>query len=113
METQTDHEPGDTALAQPASTVDDLLPDELHLPFGRFLGELVDIEAQVSDLPDVQALSIEQIRVDLPVEMRLEVGSDGRLQVLGSPPTQRTETTILPVFHRLVLRVVRDATNDG
>jgi hypothetical protein len=110
METTQHLAPAGTA---PAPTVDELLPDELHLPFSLLVGDLTDIEGQVSDLPEVMAMCIEQISLQLPVELLVEMAPDGRLQVLGSPPTQRTETTILPVFHRLVMRVVRDGSDDG
>ncbi len=82
------------------------------MPFGRLLSEVADIEEQLSSLPEAEALRIEQIRLDLPLEIRVQIDADGGLQVLGSPPTQRTETTILPVFHRLTLRVERDGTAD-
>lgn len=103
-----DPEPVHTDSSPDNPAVDDLLSDQLHLPFSRLLGELTDIEGQVSELPEIQALLIERVGLDLPVEILVELDEHGFLQILGSPPTQRTETTILPVFHRLALTVERD-----
>jgi len=108
-----DHQPTDTTPSPAATDIDDLLPDELHLPFSRLLAELVDLEEHLSSLPEVKASSVEQIRLDLPLEFLVQSDADGKLRVLGSPPTQRTETTILPVFHRMVIRVTRDGAEDG
>lgn len=52
----------------------------------------------------------ETIRVDLPVELELESRGEAGLAIGMSPPTQRTETTVLPVFHRLTLHIVRDGS---
>jgi hypothetical protein len=113
VEKQMDPQPTDTTPAQPVTGIDDLLPDELHLPFAHLLSELADVEEHVRSLDEAEALSIEQIRLDLPVEFLVQVDSNGKLRVLGSPPTQRTETTFLPVFHRMVLCVTRDGADDG
>ena len=44
----------------------------------------------------------------MPVENGVTVDDDGKVTLHGSPPTQLTETTILPVFHQMKLKVVRD-----
>lgn len=82
--------------------------DDPLMPVAQFLGELSGIDGSLEDDFQVQGMSITALQLDLPVELRVEIDAAGRLQVLGCPPTQRTETTILPVFHRMKLHMVRD-----
>ena len=56
-------------------------------------------------------MTIEQLQVDMPIELRVSVAEDDTVTLHGSAPTQRVATTILPVFHRLKLRVVREDTS--
>lgn len=53
-------------------------------------------------------VELESLRLDLPVELHVEVGSDGRPRVGVAPPTQTTETSIMPVFHRMKIAIERD-----
>jgi len=73
-------------------------------PLGRFVADLLMIEA---DMPGQGAL-VEQLTVEMPVEIDLLAGGGTVLACGASPPTQRIETSILPVFHRL--RVTLAAT---
>lgn len=59
-------------------------------------------------MPQDEGTMVERIVVAFPME--LEVDTDGGAVVrLGSaPPTQYTETTVMPVFHQLRLTFTRD-----
>lgn len=51
---------------------------------------------------------VERIVVAFPMELDVET-DDGAVMRLGSaPPTQYTETTVMPVFHQLRLTFTRD-----
>lgn len=56
------------------------------------------IEEGISDTNGVMAVT--RIGIDIPFEMQLVEG-EAELRLHGSAPTQHTETTVLPVWHRL------------
>lgn len=60
-------------------------------------------ESELLGYPAVRSLSL-----DLPVELSVGRGPDGRLTVLASPPTQRIATSFLPVFHRMRVHIQRE-----
>jgi hypothetical protein len=79
--------------------------DEFRFPS---LAELVEEFAAFADgdAGDEGGL-VESIRLELPVELWVEPGADGRVEVGITAPTQRTETSYLPVFHRFTLTLER------
>ncbi|MDJ0702775.1 MAG: hypothetical protein QNJ46_05795 [Leptolyngbyaceae cyanobacterium MO_188.B28] len=78
------------------------------LPWADLIHALTDYEKQRVDPETGQVLTVEQIKVDMPIELRVEVDESGQVKLKGSAPTQRTETTLLPVFHQLQLHIVED-----
>jgi hypothetical protein len=83
--------------------------DDLSLPFHQLIWELVDTEMAIADPTSGMVQIVEQVEIDMPVEIRVEVNEQGQVRLTGSPPTQRTETTILPVFHQMKLRISQEA----
>ncbi len=72
------------------------------------LANLVEALVAVEPGADATGFEIASIMVDLPVEVQLG-GEGDMVSALGvSPPTQRIETTILPVFHRLRVTLAAD-----
>jgi hypothetical protein len=94
-----------TELPFEAGTPENQWSDQLP-PFAELVAGLAEV-----DVPDEQerampAAELEEIRLTLSIE--LEVREDGgRTRVTGSTPTQWTETTVLPAFHRLSMRITR------
>jgi hypothetical protein len=82
--------------------------DDILMPFANFVQDLADHSLQVADPISGQALTVDTIKLNLPIEIRVEVDDAEIVSLKGSPPTQRTETTILPVFHQMQLRIVLD-----
>lgn len=82
--------------------------DSLLMPFSQLIHDLVDYNKNLEDPLSGQVMTVEQVKLNMPVEINIAVDDQGKVTLNGSPPTQRTETTILPVFHQLKLRVVRD-----
>ena len=75
-------------------------------PFAELVAGLSDIDVPDDDDSALSAAELEQIRLTLSIE--LEVREDGgRTRVTGSTPTQWTETTVLPAFHKLSMRITR------
>jgi hypothetical protein len=82
----------------------------LLLPFSQVINQLADYEMYIEDPVFGQSLSVESIKIDMPVEIRVDVDDNGKVTLRGSAPTQRTETTILPVFHRVKIEICQDNT---
>ncbi len=72
-------------------------------PLGRFVASLLALDADNNDAAHITALTI-----TMPVEFDIFTPG-GRVLALGAaPPTQRIETSVLPVFHRLSVTLVAD-----
>lgn len=70
----------------------------------EFLAELAG--AVIVD-PDSEAegtISVSEIKIDLPIELNL-LEELGAWQLDAAPPTQKVETTVMPVWHRVRLTV--------
>ena len=67
----------------------------------------VDEEADPDDDQVVDSMDIDEITLTLAIELEVRDADTERPRVTGSTPTQWTETTVLPVFHRLSMRVAR------
>jgi hypothetical protein len=83
------------------------------MTFHELIEDLVSTEMAIADPMTGMAQIIEQVDVEMPIELRVEVDEMGQVTLMGSPPTQRTETTILPVFHQMRLRICRDSEEDS
>lgn len=81
--------------------------------FDKDLRPLSEVVLGLVDWRDEQGAPIPAVlkdaRLELPIELAVRIDEGGEVRVEGSPPRQQTETTILPVFHRLKLRVMLDA----
>jgi hypothetical protein len=75
-------------------------------PVSELVGGLADVIGQVGGPEQGMALTVEQLRVQLPVELMVESCSDGTLSVLATAP-ERTGTSFAPTLHNLSIRVVR------
>jgi hypothetical protein len=82
---------------------------DLLMTFHELIEDLVSTEMAIADPTTGMVQIIDQVDVEMPIEMRVEVNEAGQVTLMGSPPTQRTETTVLPVFHQMRIRVCRDS----
>jgi len=53
-------------------------------------------------------MTVHEVALDLPLELDVDTLGDGSLRLGASPPTQIVETSVMPVFHRLVVRIVAE-----
>lgn len=92
--------------------------DDLLMPLHDLVVTLCE-GARADDREMDGAMIITALSLDLPIELRAKWGDDQRLQILASPPTQRINTTFLPIFHRLRVRITSNTEiysrpdNDG
>lgn len=80
----------------------------LLMPFAQLVEELTNYEKQQVNHKTGLVMTIEQLTVDMPIELKVTVNNDGKVNIKGSPPTQLVKTTVMPVFHQMRLRIVKD-----
>jgi hypothetical protein len=80
----------------------------LLMPFGQLVEELTNYQKQQVDEKTGLVMTIEELTVDMPIELKVIVDNDGKVDLMGSPPTQLVKTTVMPVFHQMRIRIVRD-----
>jgi hypothetical protein len=83
--------------------------DELP-PLGELvalIGSIQEHESADDETDASESAELEELVLSLAIEFEVRESQDGLPRVTGSTPTQWTETTVLPVFHRLKLRLTR------
>jgi hypothetical protein len=75
-------------------------------PLSETVEQLADLTDPLEDPVSGQTFQIEQVTVNLPIELNISVNDEGNVTLRSSAPTQTTETTIFPVFHRLNLQII-------
>ena len=55
--------------------------------------------------PTGDTVTVSEVAFDLPIELDIRVDEGGVRELGISPPTQIVETTVMPVFHRLTVRI--------
>ena len=86
----------------------ELEDNEILISFADMVQQLVDYGEPLEDPLSERTMMIEQVKVEMPVEIKVSVDDDGQASLKSNAPTQSTETTIMPVFHRLKLTVELD-----
>ena len=74
-------------------------------PLSEAVVALTDV---IPDDSDDRGVTLERLALLSPVELGVGATPWGGLMLRGSTPTQRTETTFLPVWHRLALTLEWD-----
>ncbi len=75
-----------------------------RIPAGELVSDFMEVLEAAAEEAWLGNASLEEVAIELPLELELDVRG-GRVEaVRASPPTQRTETTVMPVLHRLRLR---------
>lgn len=64
--------------------------------------------AGVGDAARRGAAAVTELALDLPVELDVWPLPDGGVHLGASTPTQHVTTTVMPVLHRLVLRIAAE-----
>ncbi len=84
--------------------------DEALAPVSEFVRSLTELEAEFSNAQF--SMYIDNMRLNIPIEMDVMVGEDGRVVLGTAPPTQSIETTFMPVFHQMRLTITRESDSD-
>jgi len=79
--------------------------DDLALmPLSEFIVAMAGFRDDTHAPPD--GIVPTAVELDLPVELDVERKPDGTVHLGGGPPTQKIETSVMPVFHRLAVRII-------
>ncbi|MGH7712806.1 MAG: hypothetical protein ACREOG_16065 [Gemmatimonadaceae bacterium] len=80
--------------------------------FAELVASLSDVsepdDASSADETAARSMDLDAITLSLAIELEVRDADAEQPRVTGSTPTQWTETTVLPVFHRLSMRVARE-----
>lgn len=79
--------------------------DEALIPLSQVVESFLMISEPDSGMP--LALCVDRIVVDFPLELQVEISQEENLILGAAPPTQRIETSFMPVFHRLKITIGR------
>lgn len=72
-------------------------------PLSGFLSGMLALDA--AGRRTGETLVVSDFTFDSPVELDLRVGPGGDPVLGAGPPTQWIETTVMPVFHHLIVRI--------
>jgi hypothetical protein len=75
----------------------------LHAPFAEVVEQLTGWEESLEEAIWGHRLTVDALKLNMPVELRVDIDEGGNVVVKGSAPTQTVETTVMPVFHRIRL----------
>ena len=80
----------------------------IHSPLAEVVEQLTGWDEMLIDSQIGRTMHVEAVKLEMPLEFRVQADETGKLSLNGSAPTQTTETTIMPVFHRIKLRLEVD-----
>ena len=81
------------------------LIDESMLEWSEFISQMTEVDGYLRDDEMGTAMQLETVEMSMPIQLDLHVGEDGRVILSGSPPLYYVDTTILPVFHQLSIKI--------
>ena len=88
-------------------------------PFAALIAALGDVDEPDDDEEDDayaaargRVIDVDRITLTLAIEMSVEPAEAGSLRVRGSTPTQWTETSVMPVFHKLTMHIAHSENSE-
>lgn len=84
--------------------------DSMLTDFASFVYSMADLAI---DDPAEVVIQITGVKVNLPIELEILVDEEGKVRIDSAPPTQRIETSFMPVFHQIGLKVISENGESG
>lgn len=76
------------------------------MPWDSPLAGLAELVSACGDfVGDERDLHVSELVVETPLELSVTATAEGEVVLAGAPPRQAAETTVMPVLHRIRLRV--------
>ena len=85
----------------------EILESDRLPPLADFLAELADAATVDPEVSGDDMMLVSELKVELPIEFNL-VQEQGVWQLDAAPPMQKIETTVMPIWHQVRLRVSVD-----
>ena len=79
--------------------------DEAMLEMGEFIVQVSDFEGHLFDPDSLTSFQLEEVDLSMPVQLDLLVQDDGEVTLGSSPPLYYADTTIMPVFHQMKVKI--------
>ena len=79
--------------------------DDILQPLATVINQLADYGEPLEDPHLGQRMRVDQVTVNMPLELRMEKTEAGDLTLKGSAPTQSFDIGVMPVFHRMRVRI--------
>ncbi len=79
--------------------------DEAFGPFSLILELMTSIGERTADDEFDNPVVVTEMTVNMPIEMEVHIDDQGGMTIGSAPPTQKIETTFMPVFQNARLTI--------
>ena len=79
--------------------------DDILQPLATVINQLADYGDSLEDPYLGQRMMVDQVTVNMPLELRMEKTEAGDLVLKSSAPTQSFDISVMPVLHRMRVRI--------
>ncbi|MBC9794794.1 hypothetical protein [Sinomicrobium weinanense] len=88
---------------------DDYL-DEDFMFLSRFIEDMAAVDEVLQDsyMDKAMTMNIESMETRTPCELHIEVDENNQVRIGAIPPLYYVETTVMPVFHHITLKIVKE-----
>ena len=87
--------------------------DESLLPFAQMVEQLSNLEGKIGTKEMGVAMEIEEAELALPLQMEILVDQFGQVTLGASPPLYYVETSVMPVFQNIHIKLKKENTSDA
>jgi hypothetical protein len=97
-------------------TLPEQLPDEIDeamLEMRDFVAQMADVEGYLYEPEMLASVQLKSVDLSMPMQLDLHVRKDGSLSLGGSPPLYYADTTIMPVFHQIKIKIELTEKSDS
>jgi hypothetical protein len=84
-------------------TPDYKLIDTALMPINEMMFALSEIQGEMKN--EICSMSVESMLIEMPFELDIINDMEGNITLGSSPPTQKFETSFMPVFHKIKLNI--------
>ena len=75
--------------------------DEAMMSLSDMVEDIIEPFEPMRDQEQHVSMSLVSIHLDMPVQLQVSVGEDGRVALGITPPLYQVETSFAPVFHQI------------
>ena len=87
--------------------------DEAMLEMGDFISQMTEVDGYLFDAEWNTATMLEEVELSIPIQLDLHVDDNGSVVIGTAPPLYYVETTFMPVFHQLNVKINVTENNES